>query len=636
MFCRSEHRTIVRQSLSMLVVLSIWANFVCLTSYAQELPGARPETPRKPNPTLTVEPAQTPVTNVHLDHRGGEDMASKQVRLNDAYGRLPLRFEVNQGQMDSRAQFLVRGRGYSLFLTPTESVMVLRRSSVARRQVKRTKIEEPLPSPTGASSVVRTKLIGARTEPDISGLEELPGRSNYLIGKDPSKWRVGVPSYARVKYTDIYPGIDLVYYGNQGRLEQDFVVAPGSEPRAIKLSFDGVRRLKIDANGDLVLAVPGGELRQSRPIAYQMVQGRKQEVASRYRLLARNQVGFEVGAYDTSEPLVIDPILVYSTYLGGNGEDIGNGIALDPSGNIYVTGYTASTNFPTLNPRQAVKSGGNDTFVTKLNAGGDALVYSTYLGGSGDDQAKAIAVDSSGNAYVSGFTSSTNFPTQGTLRPSYGGGTFDAFVFKLNASGSTLAYSAYLGGSLEDQAAGIAVDPSGNAYVAGYTVSTNFPTVTPFQATNAGGAFDAFVTKVNAAGTAFSYSTYIGGDSGDRANAIAVDASGSAYITGSTPSVTFPTVNAFQSSNSGPEQFGNSTDAFITKFSPSGTSLVYSTYLGGNLPKPGGSFSPATPAWPSLLIHPETHMYQAPRAHKTFRPQTLFNLSIQPSITAPL
>jgi hypothetical protein len=446
MFCRSENRAVVKQSLSLALVLAIWANFVCLSSYARELPGVTPETTRKPNSTLTVQPAERPVAS---DSETKADPASR-VRLSEAYGKLPLRFELNQGQLDSQARFLVRGRGYSLFLTPTESVMVLRRSSVAKARAKGGPIDESLPRTTSASSVVRTKLIGSRTQPDINGLEELPGRSNYLIGNDPSKWQAGVRSYARVKYTDVYPGIDLVYYGNNGRLEQDFVIGPGSEPGAIKLSFDGVRRLRIDDNGDLVLAVPGGELRQSKPVAYQLVQGRKQEVASRYRLLARNQVGFEVGAYDATLPLVIDPILVYSTYLGGNGEDISNGIALDPSGNAYVTGYTASTNFPTLNPRQAVKSGGNDAFVTKLNSAGNTLVYSTYLGGSGNDQGKAIAVDSSGNAYVSGFTSSTNFPIQGTLRPTYGGGTFDAFVFKLNASGSTLAYSAYLGGSLED------------------------------------------------------------------------------------------------------------------------------------------------------------------------------------------
>jgi len=588
MFCRRAHRTIVKQSLSLFVALAIWSNFVCLSSYARELPWVTRETVRKPDSSLTVKPAETPVTNTASEAK--DDIARRQVRLNDSYGKLPLRFEVNKGQTDSRAQFLVRGRGYSLFLTPTESVMVLRRSTVAKDRVKGSQIEEPSPTPARVNSVVRTRLIGASANPEINGVEELPGRSNYLIGDDPSKWQLDVPSYARVKYTDIYSGIDLVYYGNQNQLEHDFVVGPGSDPGAIKLSFDGVRRIRIDDKGDLVLSVPGGELHQSKPVAYQMAQGRKREVASRYRLLARNQVGFEVDAYDKTEPLIIDPVLVYSTYLGGGGDDISNGIALDPSGNAYVTGYTASTNFPTLNPRQAVKSGGNDAFVTKLNAAGNALVYSTYLGGSGDDQAKGIAVDSSGNAYVTGFTSSTNFPIQGTLRPTYGGGTFDAFVFKLNASGSTLAYSAYLGGSLEDQANGIAVDPSGNAYVTGYTASTNFPTVTPFRATNAGGAFDAFVTKVNAAGTAFSYSTYIGGDSGDRGYAIAVDSSGSAYVTGSTPSVNFPTVNAFQPSNSGPEQFGNSEDAFITKFSPSGTSLVYSTYLGGNLPNPGGFY----------------------------------------------
>lgn len=595
MSCRSEQRTIVKQSVSLALVVAMWANFVCAASYSRELPGVPPDTARKTNSSLTVKSSDSSVTKAAPNDKptSNEVTSRQRAQLNEAYGKLPLRFEINKGQMDSRIQFVARGSGYNLFLTPAESVMVLSKSSGARSRVRDARVEKSLHSSNRVTSVVRTKLIGSKIKPDIIRLEELSGKSNYFIGNDPAKWQVGVSSYARVKYADVYPGIDLVYYGNQGRLEQDFIVGPGSEPRAIRLSFDGVQRLRIDGHGDLVLSVQGGKLRQSKPIAYQVVQGQKHEIASGYCITGKNEVGFEVGAYDTSRPLVIDPVLVYSTYLGGGGNDISNGIAVDSAGSAYVTGSTLSTNFPTLNPRQATNQGANDVFVTKLNAAGNALVYSTYLGGtvnthvtgSGDDQGKSIAVDSSGNAYVTGFTSSTNFPTQGTLRPTYGGGTFDAFVFKLNATGATLAYSAYLGGSLEDEGNGIAVDSAGNAYLTGYTQSTNFPTVTPFQASIAGGS-NAFVTKVNAAGSAFVFSTYLGGNGGDRGNAIAVDASGNAYITGNTNATNFPTVNAFQPFNSGPEQFGPSTDAFITKFSATGTSLIYSTYLGGNIPYP--------------------------------------------------
>ena len=585
----------LRQIVSLTLLLVFWTNIVCATVPARLVAQTKREAEHSDSHVVDLLRQKTarvtqPDTGADKTQAG---QATPAARVSETYGNLPLRFEANEGQTDGQVKFLARANGYSLFLTPEEAVMVLsgRTGGAARSQAERK--TKPTRNKETASAVIRMRLKDANPRPNVVGLDELSGKSNYLIGNDPSKWQIGVSNFEKVKYEQVYPGVDVIYYGNSRLLEHDFVVAPGADVRAIKLNYEGAWGLRVDKAGDLVLRVNGGELRQSKPVAYQDVAGQRQTVTSRY-VLKGKEVGIEVGEHDRSRPLVIDPVLVYSTYLGGSGNDVSNSITVDAAGNAYLTGTTASTNFPTLNPRQATNRGSNDVFVTKLTASGNALVYSTYLGGtvnsrvtgSGDDQGKGIAVDASGNVYVAGLTSSTDFPVAGTLRPTYGGGTFDAFVFKLNPTGATLVYSAYLGGSLEDQGNGVAIDTAGNAYVTGYTVSTNFPTVTPFQATNAGGAFDAFVTKVNAAGTAFSYSTYLGGNSGDEGNGIAVDTSGNAYVTGSTPSTNFPTANAFQPSNSGMERWGQSTDAFVTKLNPAGTGLVYSTYLGGNVPHP--------------------------------------------------
>ena len=351
------------------------------------------------------------------------------------------------------------------------------------------------------------------------GWRSCRARANYFIGNDPDKWRTNVPTYAKVQYQDVYPGVDLVYYGNQRQLEYDLVVGPGADPAAIALSFEGVKGLRIDAQGDLVLDTPGGEVRQHKPLVYQEVDGVRREIAGAYVLNAERQVGFQVAAYDASQPLIIDPVLVYSTYLGGGGGG-GHGIAVDASGNAYVTGFTASTDFPTASPFQGTFGGLIlIAFVTQLDAAGSALVYSTYLGGSGFivfDQGTGIAVDASGNAYVTGNTNSTDFPTASPFQPAFGGGSFpgDAFVTKFNAAGSALVYSSYLGGTGTDAGQDIALDTAGNAYVSGVTDSTDFPTASPFQAANAG-SDDAFVTKFNAAGSDLVYSTYLGG-SGDE------------------------------------------------------------------------------------------------------------------------
>ena len=371
---------------------------------------------------------------------------------------------------------------------------------------------------------------------------------------------------------------DLVYYGNQRQLEYDLIVAPGSDPEAIQLAFEGEDELEIDARGDLVLYSDGGQVRLHKPLVYQEVDGVRREIAGAYVLNGGRQVSFEVAAYDAGKPLIIDPVLSYSTYLGGAGADRGLGIAVDGSGNAYVTGLTRSTDFPTASPIQPAFGGaglgGGDAFVTKLNAAGNALVYSTYLGGSERDSGFDIAVDASGNAYVTGQTESTDFPTASAIQPANAGNA-DVFVTKLNASGNALVYSTYLGGGSFECGFGIAVDGSGNAYVAGDTSSSDFPTASPMQPAQASGD-EAFVTKLNAAGDTLVYSTYLGGDGNDDVLGIAVDASGNAYVTGDTQSTNFPTARPLQPA------FGGNSDVFVTKLNAAGAALVYSTYLGGS------------------------------------------------------
>ena len=330
-------------------------------------------------------------------------------------------------------------------------------------------------------TVLHMKLVGANPAPRVVGLEKLPGKANYFIGNDSTKWRTNIPTYAKVKYENVYPGMDLVYYGNQRQLEYDFVVAPGTDPKIITLGFEGADKLEVDAQGDLVLYADGGEIRLHKPLVYQDIDGVRQAIAGSYVLFPQTpdprlqtldarpqQVGFQVAAYDFNRPLIIDPVLSYSTYLGGSGGDSGSDIAVDFSGNAYVTGSTSSLNFPLMNPLQTTNRGSNDVFVAKLNPTGTALLYSTYLGGSSHDFGNSIAVDASNSAYVTGSTASNNFPTASPLQPAFAGGALvvgDAFVAKLNATGDVLVYSTYLGGSGADGGNSIVVDASSNAYL---------------------------------------------------------------------------------------------------------------------------------------------------------------------------
>jgi hypothetical protein len=525
------------------------------------------------------------------------------------FSRLPLSFEANQGQTDPRVRFLSRGEGYSLFLTDNEAVLALNRSrdKTARRDFggsARAGAEKDDPKP----DVVRMYLVGAKSGPQVSGLDLLPGTANYFIGNDPAKWRKGLPTYSKVQYLSVYPGIDLVYYGNQRQLEYDFVVAPGADPKPIRLRFRGAKKLSLSKSGDLTVAAMNGEVEFHKPVVYQEYDDRRLTVEGHFSLLAKNVVGFVLGGFDHAKPLVIDPVLVYATYLGGNNGgyhgDFASAIAVDSSGSVYVTGTANSVNFPsTPGAFQTANegNGGSNAFITKLNPEGTRLVYSTLLGGNSDyanDYGLGIAVDSSGDAYVTGAASSTDFPVYpnpGAFQTTNAGGA-NAFVTELNPDGTALLYSTYLGGDAGgcggDYGNAIALDSSGNAYVTGHASSKNFPvTANAYQSMNNNYCTgNAFVTKLNSSGTAEVYSTYLGGSAGhvgDYAQGIAVQA-GYAYVTGlasSTNFPVFPSNTTYQNFNDGQQ------NAFITKLSLDGTALIYSTYLGGSYADSGSAIA---------------------------------------------
>jgi hypothetical protein len=498
---------------------------------------------------------------------------------------LPLTFEVNQGQTDARVDFLARGQGYTLFLTPTEAVFTFPQAGGASAHPSNGKVSgrpvSDASQPTRAA--IRMQLVGSAPDPQVQGLEELPGKVTYFRGNDPAQWRKNVRTFKRVRYASVYPGVDLVYYGQSRQLEYDFIVAPGADPSTIRLAFTGVDDTTIDAQGDLVLKTAGAPLRFQKPVMYQVDRRRRSAIEGGYVRVSPHEVGFHVGSYDRTQPLIIDPVFSYSTYLGGNRHDAGERIAVDATGAAQIIGITQSTDFPTVNALQPALSGEVDVLVAKLTPDGRALIYATYLGGAQGnlgaqgDSGVGIALDPAGNAYITGFTDSLDFPTvralQATLR-----GQRDAFVAKLSADGSQLLYSTYLGGSSDDFSGGIAVDLTGAAYVTGLTESTNFPAVNAFQPVCMGrlSSRNAFVAKLTPDGTALAYASYLGGSDSDWGLDIAVDSAGAAYVTGLTGSANFPTVNSVQPYS------GSGQDAFVTKLAPNGKSLIYSTHLGGN------------------------------------------------------
>jgi hypothetical protein len=566
--------------------------------------------------------AITALREVHLTRAasGLTDSPSAPKVVGHIHGlrQLPLGFERNEGQAKSRVDFLARSASYLLSLDPRGISLDLQ----SRQDVH----------------AVQMRLLGTDMNAEASAFGRLPGVVNYFVGDDPAQWRTRIPTFDRILYRDIYPGIDVAYHGDRGRLEFDFIVAPGSDPGAIRLEFVGLRAMRIDRLGNLVADLAGGRVLWRRPVLYQEIGGNKHLVAGSF-VLKDGIVSFKVGDFDPSRHLIVDPVLAYSSYLGGTGVDEGRGIAVDSQGSVYVHGSTTSADFPTLGPNQGTLAGSADAFVTKLNATGDAILYSTYLGGSGEERPRSIAVDELGYAYLAGGTHSADFPTANAFDSVYGGnpdvyvtklgilgdslvfstylghsaeegrpnidvvdgeafvsgfttsnnfpivnplqseraGKHDAFLVRFSSDGSRLIYSTFLGGADIETARGLAVDPAGNAYVGGWTFSDDFPTQNAYQGTLAGDA-DVFVAKVNGAGSQLEYSTYLGGRLEDMpywGEGLAIDAAGSAYITGHTFSPDFPTASPIQGTLAGNK------DAFIAKLGPAGDELAYSTYLGG-------------------------------------------------------
>lgn len=540
--------------------------------------------------------------------------AASRARVAADYGRLPLYFIANRGQVDQRVKYYLQGRGQTTFFTPGEIVLTLRQPEMpgagndnlpgpadpARMMNPGTAAFESGPAadfrePENVPrtySVVRIKPVGLQEGVKISALEKTGHRVNYFLGNDPQKWRTDIPTYRAVVYENAYAGIDLKFYGKGQQLEYDVVVQPGADPGQVKFAFQGVKEMQVTPAGDLALVLPdGGRLAQKKPVIYQEVAGRRLPVDGKFRLCqgeAALSCGFTVAAYDRKLPLVIDPGLVYSTYLGGPGGVSGNAIAVDAGGSAYVAGATSSPEFPTTAgayQETAHYPGYGCSFITKLSPAGNSLVYSTYLGGNIDEgwdtttTIRGIAVDASGAAYVTGSTYAYYFPIVDGYQKTKGMSA-DAFFTKLNPTGSALLYSTYLGGRAGDYGRAIAVDANGAAYIAGYTASDDFPTQNAYQGTLAGdpggSRRDAFVTKFTKEGDALVFSTYLGGTSpfGDSAFGIALDNQGAAYVTGTTQSDDFPTYQAYQ------DTYAGNVDAFVTKFSAVGA-LVYSTYLGG-------------------------------------------------------
>jgi hypothetical protein len=466
-----------------------------------------------------------------------------------------LSFEENQGQARSDARFLVRGNQFTASLSNTAATLSL------------------------GTQNLRLQFIGANDQAQPVGEELLKERSNYLIGNNPKEFRTNIPHYARARFNQLYSGIDVVYYGDAAHLKYDIVVAPNTDPGIIKIRYAGAEGLEIDRSGNLVLKLNGGKIIQPKPLLYQSVNNKRRYVAGQYVIENKDQLGFRVSNYDTSSPLVIDPVLIFSTYLGGSGSEEGAAVTTDFEGNAYIVGATDSLNFPmTPGVFQSASGAGKDLFVTKLNPNGGGVVYSTYIGGSLDDYGYGVAIDNEGNIYVTGTTASANYPTTpGVVQSTKSGGT-DAFVTKLNASGTALLYSTFLGGTSNEEGFGIAFDSLSEVIVTGVTASSNYLVTSNAVQSALAGPTDAFVTRLDPSRNTTIFSTYLGGSGTDIGFGIAFDAStNSPIVTGLTDSMNFPvTPGAFRTVSAG------SSDAFVVKLNGFGTASNYATYLGGS------------------------------------------------------
>ncbi|RJR44697.1 MAG: hypothetical protein C4567_04220 [Deltaproteobacteria bacterium] len=577
------------------------------------------------------EPASMVVRDLPQPEKPGPSAAKPQKRgLVADYGKLPLPFIENRGQLAEEVKYYTRGRGKAVFFTPEEIVFSLQDFplSMTRDRAPLHRNNPPAALESRRSAVARLSPVRVNKEVEIVPLDPLEGKVNYLTGNDPRNWRTDIPTYAAVLYREAFPGIDLKFYGARRLLEYDIIVKPGADPRRAQFAYSGVRKLALTKEGDLRVILPEGlEISQKKPVVYQEINGRRVARQGKFILGQKKgdsfTYGFEVAAYDQRHPLVIDPpVLIYSSYLGGSGGpnlpvgatafDGGNGIAADANGNAYVVGTTAANSFPVKNAFQPSRKGDFDCFVTKINAAGTVVVYSTYLGGNHDESGFAIAVDAAGSAYITGKTNSTDFPLKNAFQNAKKG-EWDAFVTKLSADGKDLVYSTYLGGSGLEAGCGIAVDGAGSAYVSGVTIdegtfnisasiityTTDFPLKNALQPM-IGHRFlsfppsygnldsqqhDAFVSKFSPDGQTLIYSTFLGGEAYEENPRIAVDNAGNAYVAGVTTSIKFPVKNFYQGTIKGTwktpqgETWGR--DLFLTKINAAGSDKVYSTYLGG-------------------------------------------------------
>ncbi|MEX2303040.1 MAG: SBBP repeat-containing protein [Bryobacterales bacterium] len=452
------------------------------------------------------------------------------------------------------ARFVARGRGAAISLG-SESVML--------------QLQRPAsPSATPRAAAIRMTLPGANLGVEPVGVDQLPGRTHLLVGNDPARWRRNIPQFAKVRYEQVYEGIDLLFYGNPDLLEYDFEIAAGADPGVIRLAFEGARRMHVDEEGDLVLETAAGPLRHRRPRAYQTIAGAQMTVQAGYELESKNTVRFRLGEYDHGRPLVIDPVLVYSTHLGGLRTELGHSIAVDAEGCAYITGQAVSPEFPRTPGFPEPNHLDGETsyaFITKLNPSGTQIIYSSLLGGADYDIGNAIAVDSNGAAYIVGESRSPDFPATTRALQRTLSGERDVFVAKLSPDGSSLLYATYLGGEKFDVGNGIVIDAAGSAYVTGITASSGFPTTSNAYQREYTSGQDVFAAKISADGSRLIYSTLIGGVGDDRANGIAVDRSGNAYLAGITST----------------RRALGGADAYCLKLNPNGSEVVYLKLFGG-------------------------------------------------------
>jgi hypothetical protein len=482
--------------------------------------------------------------------------------------RLPLSFEANEGQYRADVNFVARAGGRVL-------------------AVESTAAELRLPG-AGRGAVIRLQAVDADPRATARGVDRLPGVVNHLVGNDPGAWRTGIRTYRSTVTSGVWPGVDLTWHGQGNSFEYDLTLAPGADPAAARFDITGARSVSVTPTGDLAVRSAAGLLTQRAPVAYQMRDGQRQPVDAGYRKLGAHRIGFRVGPHDPTRPVVIDPTLWWSTFVGGPADDVAFDLTVDSTGATYLTGFTSSTSgFPgmgTASYDRYYDGGASDAFVTKINPAGTAVVWSTYLGGSDADRALGIAVDATGASYITGYTQSTTFSgvSSKSIQKTHMGPLRgqDGFLIKLAATGRTIVYGTFLGGTGYDEPRAISLDAANNAYITGGTTSVTFTGVTArsLQPINKG-VFNAFLTKVNAAGTAVVYSTFLGGNGNDNAASVVVDGTGAAYLTGGATSGDFTgmTAQSLQRANAGGLE-----DGFVVKINPTGTGVVWATYLGGS------------------------------------------------------